>query len=52
MPALKDIDVVFHCATPSPLSNDKELFYYVNYNGTQNIIQCCKQAGVKVRMNT
>ncbi|XP_054756048.2 sterol-4-alpha-carboxylate 3-dehydrogenase, decarboxylating-like [Lytechinus pictus] len=46
-PALKDVEVVFHVASPSPLSNNRELFYKVNYTGTQNVISACKDFGVK-----
>ena len=46
--ALKDVHGVFHCATPAPLSVNKELFYKVNVEGTKNIIEACKEAGVKV----
>jgi nucleoside-diphosphate-sugar epimerase len=48
LPALDGIDVAFHCATPSPLSNNSELFHKVNYEGTLNIIEACKEKGVKV----
>ncbi|KAK2168786.1 hypothetical protein LSH36_14g06003 [Paralvinella palmiformis] len=47
LPAMKDVFVVFHCATPSPLSNNKELFHKVNCHGTKTIIEACKEAGVK-----
>lgn len=47
-PAMIDVETVFHCASPSPASNNKELFYRVNYGGTKNIIKCCRNAGVKV----
>ncbi|XP_030836713.1 LOW QUALITY PROTEIN: sterol-4-alpha-carboxylate 3-dehydrogenase, decarboxylating [Strongylocentrotus purpuratus] len=46
-PALKDVEVVFHVASPSPLSNNRELFYKVNYTGTKNVIAACKESGVK-----
>lgn len=47
LPSLLGIDIVFHCATPSPLSNNRELFFKVNCEGTAVIIQACKQQGVK-----
>jgi len=47
LPSLVGIDVVFHCATPSPLSNNRELFHKVNCEGTSAIIEACKQQGVK-----
>lgn len=47
LPALKNVSIVFHCATPSPLSNNRALFYKVNYQGTLTIIEACKEQGVK-----
>lgn len=46
-PALKGVNTVFHCASPPPSSNNKELFYRVNYLGTKNVIETCKEAGVQ-----
>nr|XP_012644295.1 sterol-4-alpha-carboxylate 3-dehydrogenase, decarboxylating isoform X2 [Microcebus murinus] len=46
-PALKGVSTVFHCASPPPASNNKELFYRVNYIGTKNVIETCKEAGVQ-----
>ncbi|XP_012667580.1 sterol-4-alpha-carboxylate 3-dehydrogenase, decarboxylating [Otolemur garnettii] len=46
-PALKGVSTVFHCASPPPSSNNKELFYRVNYLGTKNVIETCKEAGVQ-----
>ncbi|XP_044923965.1 sterol-4-alpha-carboxylate 3-dehydrogenase, decarboxylating isoform X2 [Mustela putorius furo] len=46
-PALKGVSTVFHCASPPPSSNNKELFYRVNYIGTKNVIETCKAAGVQ-----
>ena len=40
--------VVFHVASPAPSSNNRELFYRVNIEGTKNLIEACKEAGVKV----
>ncbi|EGW05091.1 Sterol-4-alpha-carboxylate 3-dehydrogenase, decarboxylating, partial [Cricetulus griseus] len=48
-PALKGVSTVFHCASPPPSSNNKELFYRVNFIGTKNVIETCKKAGVQVR---
>lgn len=47
LPALEDVSVVFHCASPSPLSNNLELFTKVNCEGTRTIIEACKEKGVK-----
>ncbi|XP_049623470.1 sterol-4-alpha-carboxylate 3-dehydrogenase, decarboxylating [Suncus etruscus] len=46
-PALQGVSTVFHCASPPPSSNNKELFYRVNYLGTKNIIDTCREAGVQ-----
>ncbi|ELV10939.1 sterol-4-alpha-carboxylate 3-dehydrogenase, decarboxylating [Tupaia chinensis] len=46
-PALKGVSTVFHCASPPPSSHNKELFYRVNYIGTKNVIETCKEAGVQ-----
>ncbi|XP_043912961.1 sterol-4-alpha-carboxylate 3-dehydrogenase, decarboxylating isoform X2 [Protopterus annectens] len=47
LPALEGVTVVFHCASPPPSSDNKQLFYNVNYTGTQTVIQACKEAGVQ-----
>ncbi|XP_033632299.1 sterol-4-alpha-carboxylate 3-dehydrogenase, decarboxylating-like isoform X2 [Asterias rubens] len=47
LPSFEGSEVVFNCASPPPSSNNKELFYNVNFNGTKNIIATCKEAGVK-----
>ncbi|XP_064405536.1 sterol-4-alpha-carboxylate 3-dehydrogenase, decarboxylating-like [Halichondria panicea] len=44
--SLRDVSVVFHCASPSPASNNCDLFHRVNIEGTRSLIQCCKEAGV------
>jgi len=46
---MKDVDTVFHCATPSPLSNNKQLFHAVNYHGTKTILEAAQEAGVQVQ---
>ncbi|XP_023561144.1 sterol-4-alpha-carboxylate 3-dehydrogenase, decarboxylating isoform X1 [Octodon degus] len=46
-PALVGASTVFHCASPSPSSNNKELFYRVNLSGTENVIDTCRKAGVQ-----
>lgn len=45
--ALKDAHVVFHVASPPPELDDRTLFFNVNVKGTKNVIQACKDAGVK-----
>ena len=39
---------MFHTASPAPSSNNRELFYRVNVNGTKTLVEACKEAGVKV----
>ena len=46
--ALEGVTCVFHCASPSPLSNNRALFHKVNVDGTKLLISLCKKAGVKV----
>ncbi|XP_078268500.1 sterol-4-alpha-carboxylate 3-dehydrogenase, decarboxylating isoform X2 [Rhinoraja longicauda] len=45
--AVQDVSIVFHCASPPPSSDNRELFYKVNYTGTKTIIEACKEAGVQ-----
>ena len=47
-PALCGVSVVFHCASPPPSSNNKELFMRVNVRGTEALIEACRAAGVQV----
>ena len=44
--AFKDMEVVFHVASPPPLSNNVKLFEAVNVNGTQNVVDACLSQGV------
>jgi sterol-4alpha-carboxylate 3-dehydrogenase (decarboxylating) len=44
--AFKGMDVVFHVASPPPLSNNVPLFEAVNINGTQNVVDACLAEGV------
>ncbi|KAI4887900.1 hypothetical protein NFI96_012480 [Prochilodus magdalenae] len=44
---LKDISIVFHCASPAPYSDDRALFQRVNVEGTRTVIQACQEAGVQ-----
>lgn len=48
LPALKNTLLVFHCASPAPASDDRELFERVNIQGTGTVIQACLEAGVQV----
>lgn len=45
-PALDGVDIVFHCASPPPSSNNKQLFMHVNVTGTETLIAACQDAGV------
>ncbi|KAF6731290.1 Sterol-4-alpha-carboxylate 3-dehydrogenase, decarboxylating [Oryzias melastigma] len=45
--ALQDASLVFHCASPAPGSDDRQLFERVNVVGTQTVIQACMEAGVQ-----
>lgn len=47
LPALKNASLVFHCASPAPASDDRELFERVNIQGTRTVIQACLEAGVQ-----
>lgn len=42
--------MAFHCASPAPSSDNRELFYKVNFMGTKTVIEACKEAGVQVKM--
>lgn len=46
--ALKDVSLVFHCASPAPGSDDRALFERVNIQGTKTVIEACVHAGVQV----
>eukprot|EP01137_Pigoraptor_chileana_P000180 Opistho-2@35890 len=46
MPALQGVDFVIHCASPSPLSDNRALFYKVNVDGTKNLMDWCKESNV------
>ncbi|XP_068181987.1 sterol-4-alpha-carboxylate 3-dehydrogenase, decarboxylating [Antennarius striatus] len=45
--ALKAVSLVFHCASPAPASDDRELFERVNIHGTRTVIEACTEAGVQ-----
>nr|XP_061783643.1 sterol-4-alpha-carboxylate 3-dehydrogenase, decarboxylating-like [Nerophis lumbriciformis] len=47
LPALNGASLVFHCASPSPASDDRRLFEKVNIQGTRIVIQACAKAGVQ-----
>lgn len=47
--AVKEVDVVFHCAglTPVTVRHSKEDYHRVNVVGTENVIKACVRHGVK-----
>uniref|UniRef100_A0A1A8HW43 Sterol-4-alpha-carboxylate 3-dehydrogenase, decarboxylating n=1 Tax=Nothobranchius kuhntae TaxID=321403 RepID=A0A1A8HW43_NOTKU len=45
--ALKNVSLVFHCASPAPSSDDRTLFERVNVQGTKTAIEACIEAGVQ-----
>lgn len=45
--AVRGAGTVIHCASPHAVSNNKALFQAVNVDGTRNVIQACKDEGVK-----
>uniref|UniRef100_A0A8C4QNH3 Sterol-4-alpha-carboxylate 3-dehydrogenase, decarboxylating n=1 Tax=Eptatretus burgeri TaxID=7764 RepID=A0A8C4QNH3_EPTBU len=45
--ALTGATLVFHCASPPPSSNDRNLFYRVNLLGTRTVLQACRECGVQ-----
>ncbi|XP_068596661.1 sterol-4-alpha-carboxylate 3-dehydrogenase, decarboxylating [Brachionichthys hirsutus] len=47
LPALEAVSLVFHCASPAPACDDRELFKRVNIDGTRTVIQACTEAGVQ-----
>ena len=49
---MKDVDILFNCATPPPLSNNKQLFFTVNYQGTKTILAAAREAGIQVQLSS
>ncbi|KAI3388283.1 hypothetical protein SNEBB_000722 [Seison nebaliae] len=47
MEAMMDIDLVFHCASPAPHLDNRDLFYKVNVDGTKNVVDCCKESKIQ-----
>lgn len=47
LPVLRGASIVFHCASPPPSSNNRELFYKVNVCGTQTILEACQECSVR-----
>lgn len=48
LPALSGTSIVFHCASPPAALDDRSLFYRVNVQGTETLIEACHEAGVQV----
>ncbi|MCX7722604.1 MAG: NAD-dependent epimerase/dehydratase family protein [Verrucomicrobiae bacterium] len=45
--AVKGCTVVFHCVAQVPLAKDKNLFWSVNVDGTQNLLEAARRARVQ-----
>jgi len=46
--ALKGVDKVFHLAAIGrPMNIPKKMYFDVNFNGTKNLLEACKERGVK-----
>ncbi|XP_036354739.1 sterol-4-alpha-carboxylate 3-dehydrogenase, decarboxylating-like [Octopus sinensis] len=43
----EDVSAVFLLASPPPLCQDEKLFIQVNYFGTKNVINVCKEAKIQ-----
>uniref|UniRef100_A0A7S3GHW6 3-beta hydroxysteroid dehydrogenase/isomerase domain-containing protein n=1 Tax=Palpitomonas bilix TaxID=652834 RepID=A0A7S3GHW6_9EUKA len=44
--AVDGMDVIFHCASPSPALQNKKIFYAVNVGGTTNLLEACGEKGI------
>lgn len=45
--SLENIDIVFHNVAQVPLSNNKKLFWEVNFHGTENLLKLCLKNKIK-----
>ncbi|KAI6649282.1 Sterol-4-alpha-carboxylate 3-dehydrogenase, decarboxylating [Oopsacas minuta] len=52
--AMEGCDIVFSCVTPSPLIGyaNRDLFFHVNVQGTNTLVNACKQKGVPKLVQT
>ena len=50
--ALREADVVFHVAANAGMWGDYSRYYAANVVGTQNVIDACRQNGVKRLVHT
>jgi nucleoside-diphosphate-sugar epimerase len=50
--ACRDVDVIYHNVAQVPLAKDRELFWAVNYGGTENLLEAAVAAGVRKIVHT
>jgi nucleoside-diphosphate-sugar epimerase len=50
--ACRDVDVVYHNVAQVPLAKDRALFWSVNRDGTESILQAARAAGVRKIVHT
>jgi len=50
--ACQDVDVIYHNVAQVPLAKDRELFWSVNYGGTENLLLAAKDCGVRKIVHT
>lgn len=41
--ACQDVDVIYHCVAQVPIAKDRQLFWSVNYDGMENLLQAAAQ---------
>lgn len=50
--AVQDVDVIYHNVAQVPLAKDRRLFWSVNCDGTENLLQAALDAGVRKTIHT
>jgi nucleoside-diphosphate-sugar epimerase len=50
--ACEDMEIVFHNVAQVPLAKDRELFWSVNYGGTENLLRAVRDSGVRKLVHT
>jgi len=50
--ACAGIEVVYHNVAQVPLAKDRQLFWSVNYDGTENVLKAVRHAGVRKVVHT
>jgi nucleoside-diphosphate-sugar epimerase len=50
--ACREADVVYHNVAQVPLAKDRDLFWSVNYEGTENLLIAAKECGVRKIVHT